>query len=145
MKLSQDIAAVLSEKASFWSFAVALRSAGMIENLSSRGPYTVFAPSNEAFQRLPGDAFHYLMGDKLKLKHVLSFHVASGHMLVKNLRHGDLSMLQGGTAQVRISGGSVEINGARVLGAESLATNGVVHRIDALLLPRGVTLLPNAA
>jgi uncharacterized surface protein with fasciclin (FAS1) repeats len=142
---SKSIFELTSEGPSFSVIAAALRKAGMVDVLSGRGPFTVFAPSDQAFKKLPHGALEALMKDKAKLKAVLNYHIAAGRLLLKNLRPGDLMTLEGGYVRLKMAGGIVEVNGARIMGADVLAVNGIMHIIDAILLPKNVRLLTEAA
>jgi uncharacterized surface protein with fasciclin (FAS1) repeats len=144
-KPTKNIAEIAAEGASFSTLAAGLKAAGLVDTLTGTGPFTVFAPSDEAFKKLPHGALDALIKDKAKLKAVLSYHVVAGRMLAKDIKSGDVKTVEGSTLQIKAAGGSVEVNGARVLGADVMATNGVVHIIDAVLLPKNVKLLAEAA
>jgi uncharacterized surface protein with fasciclin (FAS1) repeats len=124
----------------FSSLAAALKAAGLLETLAGKGPFTVFAPSDDAFKKLPTGALEALLKDTAKLKSVLTYHVVSGHVLAKDLKSGDVKTLEGSSVHVKLSGAHVEINGAHVTKADVEATNGVIHVIDAVLLPKSVSL-----
>jgi uncharacterized surface protein with fasciclin (FAS1) repeats len=141
----QNIAEIVSEGNAFSTLAAGLKEAGLIDMLAGSGPFTVFLPSDEAFKKLPHGAIDALMKDKAKLKTVLSYHVVAGHWLAKNLKPGNLKCMEGSALQIKISGASIEVNEARVLGADVMATNGVVHIVDAVLLPKNVKLISEAA
>lgn len=144
-KPSKNIAEMACEIASFSALAAGIKEVGLIDTLAGPGPFTVFVPSDEVFKKLPHGALDALMKDKVKLKEVLSYHVVMGRMLAKDLKAGDLKTVDGSMLHVKVSGASVEINGARILGADVMATNGVIHIIDAVLLPKNVKLLAEAA
>jgi uncharacterized surface protein with fasciclin (FAS1) repeats len=144
-KPSKNIAEMASEIASFSALAAGLKEVGLVDTLAGTGPFTVFAPSDEAFKKLPHGALDALMKDKVKLKAVLSHHVVLGRMLAKDLKAGDLKAVDGSMLHVKVSGASVEISGARILGADVLAANGVIHIIDVVLSPKNVKLLAEAA
>jgi uncharacterized surface protein with fasciclin (FAS1) repeats len=144
-KPSKNIVEMAREIASFSALAAGIKEVGLVDTLAGTGPFTVFAPSDEAFKKLPHGALDALMKDKVKLKAVLSYHVVMGRMLAKDLKAGDLKAVHGSMLHVKVSGAAVEINGARILGADVMATNGVIHIIDAVLLPKNVKLLAEAA
>jgi uncharacterized surface protein with fasciclin (FAS1) repeats len=139
-KPCKSIAEIASEGIAFTTLAAGLKEAGLVDTLSGTGPFTVFAPSDEAFKKLPYGAIDALMKDKAKLKAVLAYHVVAGHMLAK-----DLKSMEGNSLHIKMAGSSAEVNGARILGADIMATNGVVHIIDAVLLPKNITLMAEAA
>jgi uncharacterized surface protein with fasciclin (FAS1) repeats len=144
-KPCKSIAEIASEGIAFTTLAAGLKEAGLVDTLSGTGPFTVFAPSDEAFKKLPYGAIDALMKDKAKLKAVLAYHVVAGHMLAKDLKSGDLKSMEGNSLHIKMAGSSAEVNGARILGADIMATNGVVHIIDAVLLPKNITLMAEAA
>jgi uncharacterized surface protein with fasciclin (FAS1) repeats len=141
----KNIAEIASEGTAFTTLAAGLKEAGLVDTLAEAGPFTVFAPSDEAFKKLPYGAIDALMKDKAKLKVVLAYHVVAGHMLAKDLKSGDLKSMEGNSLHIKMSGSSAEVNGARILGADVMATNGVLHIIDAVLLPKNIQLMAEAA
>jgi uncharacterized surface protein with fasciclin (FAS1) repeats len=128
----------------FTKFVEALKAAGLIETLSGKGPFTVFAPVDTAFGRLPAGAYEALLKDTTKLKAVLNYHVVSGTFMTNDVRTGEMMTLQGGTFTASASP-DVKVNGSRVTQADIVATNGVIHAIDAVLVPRHLQLLAAAA
>jgi uncharacterized surface protein with fasciclin (FAS1) repeats len=104
--------------------------------LTSKGPFTVFAPTDEAFQKLPPGALDALLKDTAKLKAVLSYHVVAGHVEAKEAKSGELATLQGTTLTAVASSSGLQINGARVKQTDIAATNGVIHAIDAVIVPK---------
>ncbi len=144
-KPSKNIAQLASEGAAFTTLAAGLKAAGLTEILAGAGPFTVFAPTDAAFKNLPHGALDALLKDKAKLKAVLTYHVVKGHLLAKDLKAGEHSTVEGSVLHLKVSGAAVEVNGAHVSGADVLATNGVIHAIDAVLLPKNVKLLAEAA
>jgi uncharacterized surface protein with fasciclin (FAS1) repeats len=128
----------------FTTFVAGFKAAGLIETLSGKGPFTVFAPTDEAFKRLPAGAYEVLLKDTAKLKAVLSYHVVSGTFVTKDVRTGEMMTLQGSTFTASASP-DVKVNGSRVTQADIVATNGVIHAIDAVLVPKHLQLLAAAA
>ena len=115
------------------------------DKLTGKGPFTVFAPTDEAFKKLPPGALEALLKDSAKLKAVLSYHVVVGHMLAKDVKSGDMMTLQGSPLTASVSSSGVHVNGAHVKQADIVATNGVVHVIDAVIMPKNWQLLAAAA
>jgi uncharacterized surface protein with fasciclin (FAS1) repeats len=118
----------------------ALTAADLVTTLEAAGPFTVFAPTNKAFSALPAGVLSALIKpeNKDKLVEVLKYHVASGEVLSTDLKNGEqITTLEGQSVNVTIDGTSVKVNDASVTQANVLATNGVVHIIDAVLLPPG--------
>jgi uncharacterized surface protein with fasciclin (FAS1) repeats len=127
------------------TFNAALKAAGLFDVLSAKGPFTVFAPTDTAFAKLPSGAWDSLLKDTTRLKAVLSYHVIAGHLLAKDLKSGEVTTLQGSTLAAVVSPADVHVNGARITHADLVATNGIVHSIDAVILPKGWQLQAIAA
>lgn len=126
------------------TFVASLKAAGMIQALSGKGPFTVFVPTDEAFKKLSPGAYEALLKDQAKLKAVLNYHVVSGTFMAKDVRPGEVMTLQGSTLTATGSP-NVTVNGARVTQADVIATNGVIHAIDAVIVPKHLQLLAAAA
>jgi uncharacterized surface protein with fasciclin (FAS1) repeats len=126
-------------------FAAAVQAAGLIDTLAARGPFTVFAPTDEAFKKLPPGAYDALLRDPAKLKAVLNYHVISGFFNARDVKPREVMTLQGSTLTAAVSAWEVRVNGARVTQADIVATNGVVHGIEAVILPKNWQLLAAAA
>jgi len=129
----------------FTTFAGAVNAAGLTAELGAKGPFTVFAPTDEAFKKLPAGAYDSLLRDTGKLKAVLNYHVVSGHFMSRDLKSGELTTAQGTSLTAVVSSSDVRVNGARVTKADMVATNGIVHAIDAVILPKNWQLLAAAA
>lgn len=122
------------------TLVTALAAADLVTALEAAGPFTVFAPTNKAFDNLPAGVLTNLLKpeNKNKLADVLKYHVASGEVLSADLKNGEqIATLEGQKVNVTIDGSSVKVNTASVTQADVLATNGAVHVIDAVLLPPG--------
>jgi uncharacterized surface protein with fasciclin (FAS1) repeats len=137
---TKNIVEMAVDAGSFTTLAAGLKEAGLLETLRGKGPFTVFAPSDDAFKKLPHGALEALLKDKAKLKAVLTYHVVGGHLLSKDLKSGDVKTVEGGSVHVTVAGSKVQINGAHVATADLLASNGVIHVIDAVMLPKNVQL-----
>ena len=129
----------------FTTLLAGIKSAGLADKLTEKGPFTVFAPTDEAFKKLAPGALEALLKDSAKLKAVLSYHVVAGHMLAKDMKSGDMMTLQGSPLTASVSSSGVHVNGAHVKQADIVATNGVVHVIDAVIMPKNWQLLAAAA
>jgi uncharacterized surface protein with fasciclin (FAS1) repeats len=129
----------------FSSFASCVKAAGLTDALAAKGPFTLFAPTDEAFKKLPSGAYDALLKDSAKLKAVLNYHVVPGFFMSRDVKAGEVMTLQGTTLTAAISSGDLRVNGARVMQADIVATNGVVHTIDAVILPKNWQLLAAAA
>ncbi|MCW7540788.1 fasciclin domain-containing protein [Aquabacterium sp. A7-Y] len=109
--------------------------AGLSETLRAAGPYTVFAPSDEAFKQLPPATLEALGKDKERLKAVLAYHIVPGKMDAAQVQNGSVKTLQGGELALARSGTFVTVEDAMVQQADVPASNGVVHVIDRVLMP----------
>ena len=112
-----------------------LKSAGLQDALSQAGPYTMFAPSNDAFKALPQKTLDDLAKDPARLKAVLSYHVAPGKLMAKEIKAGPVKSLHGGNVVLSKAGDFVLVEEAMVQQADIAATNGVIHMIDRVLTP----------
>ena len=129
----------------FTTFAAAINAAGLTAELAGKGPFTVFAPTDEAFKKLPAGAYDNLLKDTGKLKAVLNYHVVSGYLMARDLKSGELATAQGTSLTAVVSSSDVRVNGARVTKADIVATNGIVHAVDMVILPKNWQLLAAAA
>jgi uncharacterized surface protein with fasciclin (FAS1) repeats len=112
-----------------------INDAGLADTLRGAGPYTVFAPTDEAFKAVPAATLEALAKDKERLKAVLTYHVVAGQMMAADVKNGPAKTLQGGNVALSKSGTFVTIEDAVVTQADVTATNGVVHVIDRVLMP----------
>jgi transforming growth factor-beta-induced protein len=120
----------------FKTLATALQAAGLVETLKGPGPFTVFAPSDEAFAKLPVGTLEALLKDKQRLSAVLTYHVVPGRIMAADVvKMTAAKTFQGSSLAIRADNG-VTIDGARVVKADIQAGNGVIHVIDAVLIPR---------
>lgn len=142
---SKDIVGAAIAAGNFATFISAVKTAGLTDTLTGKGPFTVFAPTDEAFKKLPAGALDALIKDTAKLKAVLSYHVVKGHVLAKDVKPGEMMTVQGTPLVASISSSGVNVNGARVEQADIVATNGVIHVIDAVIMPKSWQLLAAAA
>jgi uncharacterized surface protein with fasciclin (FAS1) repeats len=134
----KTIVQIAAEAGSFNTLVAAVKAAGLAETLQGEGPFTVFAPSDAAFAKLPAGTVEGLLADKEKLASILTFHVVSGKVMA-----GDIVKAQGATPttvngqplDIVVRDGKVYVNGAQVVTADIVATNGVIHVIDSVLLP----------
>jgi len=129
----------------FTTWVAGIKAAGLTDTLTGKGPFTVFAPTDEAFKKLPSGALDALLKDTAKLKAILNYHVVTGHILAKNMTSVDVMTVQGSPLTAVVSSSGVQVNGARVKQADITATNGVIHAIDAVIMPRNWQLLAAAA
>jgi uncharacterized surface protein with fasciclin (FAS1) repeats len=142
---SKDILDTAIAAGNFTTFVSAVKTAGLTDTLTGKGPFTVFAPADEAFKKLPSGALEALIKDTAKLKAVLSYHVIKGHVLAKDVKSGEVMTVQGSPLMASVPSSGVEVNGVRVKQADIIATNGVIHMIDAVIMPKNWQLLAAAA
>jgi len=133
---SKNIVDTVGAGSHFTTFAAAINAAGLTGDLAAKGPFTVFAPTDEAFKKLPAGAYDNLLKDAGKLKAILNYHVVSGHLMARDLKSGEVATAQGTPLTASVSSSDVRVNGARVTQADTVATNGIVHAIDAVILPK---------
>ena len=132
----KDIVTVALEAGSFTTLATALEAAGLVETLQGEGPFTVFAPSDEAFAKLPAGTVEALLQDKEKLTRILTSHVGGGEGAsgeVVNLT--EATTLAGIEASIEVKDGEVWVGGAKVTTVDIQASNGIIHVIDRVMLP----------
>lgn len=133
---SSNIVEVAAEAGVFQTLLAALEAAGLDDVLKSDGPFTVFAPTDEAFAALPEGTVEALLQDLDALRAILTYHVAEGKVMAAQVVDMDtVPTLQGGTLPVSAYGGTVRIGDAAVTTADVEASNGVIHIIDTVLIP----------
>ncbi|MGA2524198.1 MAG: fasciclin domain-containing protein [Candidatus Bathyarchaeia archaeon] len=125
----------------FKTLVTAIKAAGLVDTLKGPGPFTVFAPTDEAFAKLPKGALDMLLKDTAKLKDVLTFHVAEGKMTAADLaKHEYLQALNGGELKIDAKTWhlhkNIKVNGANIIKPDLMVDNGVCHAIDAVLMPK---------
>ena len=134
----KNIVQVAVEAGSFNTLVTAVKAAGLVETLSGPGPFTVFAPTDAAFAKLPAGTIEALLADKAKLTSILTYHVVSGKVMASDIvkAHGATpSTVNGLPLDIVVKDGKVYVNGTQVITADIQASNGVIHVIDAVLLP----------
>lgn len=136
MHSGKDIVDTAVAAGQFKTLAKALGEAGLVSTLKGKGPFTVFAPTDEAFEKLPQGALENLLKDKEQLRKVLTYHVVAGKVMAKDIKPGDVKTVDGQTVALSTEGGKVMINDAQVIKADIPASNGVIHVIDKVLLPK---------
>lgn len=134
--LAADIVDTATSAGSFKVFVAALRAAGFTETLKTTGPYTVFAPSDEAFAKLPKGTWDAILKDKAKLAKVLAYHVVPGKILVAEVKPGNIKTIEGDAIHIDSDNGKVTVENANVTQSDVMADNGVIHEIDAVVLPK---------
>ncbi len=131
----KDIVDTAVAAGSFNTLAKLLTDAGLVETLKGEGPFTVFAPTDEAFAAVPADTLAALGADKALLAKVLTYHVVPGKVMAADIAAGDVATVAGPTVKLSVVDGKVMVNDATVVTADVAASNGVIHVIDKVLLP----------
>ena len=136
---TKDIVDTAVSAGSFNTLAAALEAAGLVETLKGKGPFTVFAPTDQAFAKLPEGTLKSLLKpeNKQKLTSILTYHVVAGNVKAADvIKLSSAKTLNGQSVTVKAVRGKVLINGATVVKADIAATNGTIHVIDTVLMPK---------
>ena len=139
MTKQSDIVDTAVAAGNFKTLAAALQAAGLVDTLKGKGPFTVFAPTDEAFAKLPAGTLEELLKpeNKAKLTSILTYHVVAGKVLAKDVvKLSEAKTVQGSSAKISVDGGAVKVDGANVLKTDICCSNGVIHVIDAVILPK---------
>jgi uncharacterized surface protein with fasciclin (FAS1) repeats len=132
---AKDIVDTAIAAGNFNTLATALKAAGLVETLKGAGPFTVFAPTDAAFAKIPKAQLDALLADKAKLTAVLTYHVVPGKVMSKDVKAGMVKTVQGSSLTVATMGG-VKVDHANVIAVDIVADNGVIHIIDTVILPK---------
>ena len=135
-----DIVETAVSNGSFKTLTAALQAAGLVETLKGKGPYTVFAPTDEAFKKLPAGTVETLLKpeNKAQLQKVLTYHVVSGNVMSGDLKGKttNAKTVEGSAVRIDASGNAVKVDDAVVTQADVSASNGVIHVIDRVIMPK---------
>ena len=133
---SKDIVDTAVEAGSFKTLAAALQAADLISTLKSEGPFTVFAPTDAAFAKIPKADLDALLSDKRALTEVLTYHVVSGKVMAADVvKLTQAKTVEGAPVKIKVVDGKVMINNANVSATDIAASNGVIHVIDTVIMP----------
>ncbi len=135
----KTIAQVASESPDFETLVAALKAAGLVETLQGPGPFTVFAPSDAAFAKLPAGTVEALLADRAQLAAVLTYHVLAGTVMAADdvkSNGGTPATVNGQPLRIVVRDGKVYVNDAQVVTTDIKASNGVIHVIDGVLMPK---------
>lgn len=132
---AKDIVDTAVAAGSFKTLATALQAAGLVDTLKGKGPFTVFAPTDEAFAKVPKADLDALLKDKAKLTAVLTYHVVPGTVMAKDVKAGKVKTVQGSELTVSTMGG-VKVDAANVVKTDIVTDNGVIHVIDSVIMPK---------
>ncbi len=138
-KATKDIVAVAASNDSFTTLVAAVKAAGLVETLQSKGPFTVFAPTDEAFAKLPAGTLESLLKpeNRQQLVDILTYHVVSGAVYAKDAaKLSKAATVQGGDIKISARNNNVMVDNARIVATDIKASNGVIHVIDTVILPK---------
>ena len=124
------------ENGSFTTLVKAVTAAGLVDTLSGTGPFTVFAPTDEAFAKIPAETLNTVLADKAQLTKILTYHVVSGKVMAADVTEmTSATTVEGSDISIKVVDGKVMINDATVVMADVECSNGVIHVIDSVLMP----------
>ncbi len=130
-----DIVDTAISAGQFKTLVKAVQEAGLVDTLKGKGPFTVFAPTDEAFAKLPAGTLEALLMDKEKLAAILTYHVVPGKVMASQVKAGQVKTVQGQSLTVTTKNGAVMVDEAKVVKTDIAASNGVIHVIDTVVLP----------
>ena len=133
--MAQDIVDTAVKAGNFKTLVAAVQAAGLVDTLKGPGPFTVFAPTDEAFAKIPKATLDGLLADKAALTEVLTYHVVPGKVMASDVKAGAVKTVQGQDITVSTSMG-VMVDQSKVIATDVAASNGVIHAIDTVLMPK---------
>ena len=131
-----DIVDTAKSAGSFNTLVTAVQAAGLVDTLKGPGPFTVFAPTDEAFAKIPKAQLEALLQDKAALIKVLTYHVVPGAVMAKEVKAGPVNTVEGSALTISTNDGKVKVDSANVVATDIVADNGVIHVIDAVVMPK---------
>lgn len=133
--MAQDIVDTAVKAGNFTTLVAAVKAAGLVDTLKGPGPFTVFAPTDAAFAKVPKATLDALLADKAALTKVLTYHVVPGKVMAADVRAGKVKTVQGQELTLTTTNG-VMVDNAKVVATDVAASNGVIHAIDTVLMPK---------
>ena len=135
----KDLVAVAAGADNFKTLVAAVKAAGLVETLQGKGPFTIFAPTDAAFAKLPAGTVESLLKpeNRDKLVAILTYHVVPGKVLAADVKTMEAKTVQGQSVKIAVSGSGVTVDNAKVVKTDVMAENGVIHVIDTVILPKG--------
>jgi len=135
--MKKDIVDTAVAAGDFSTLVTAVKAAGLVETLKGEGPFTVFAPTDAAFAKVPTETLNALLADKAALANVLTYHVVAGKVMAADVvKLTSAVTVQGQSVSIAVKDGKVYVDGAQVVATDIKASNGVIHVIDAVILPK---------
>ncbi len=139
--MKKTIIDTLAAAGNFKTLLTVLKTASFMDTLRTPGPYTLFAPTDAVFERMTPSQLKMLLKDIRRLKTIVTYHVISGVVATKDVKSGELRTVEGNSLTAEVGAdGAVSMNGSKVLQGDILASNGRIHAIDGLLLPKSLRL-----
>jgi uncharacterized surface protein with fasciclin (FAS1) repeats len=135
MAADKDIVDTAIDAGSFKTLVTALQAAGLVDTLKGKGPFTVFAPTDEAFAKIPKAKLDALLADKAKLTRVLTYHVVAGKVMAADVKAGPVKSVEGSNIKISTKHG-VMVDKSKVVKTDIVASNGVIHVIDTVMMPK---------
>ena len=134
-----DIVDTAVKAGSFKTLVAAVKAADLVKTLKSEGPFTVFAPTDEAFAKLPKGTLDSLLKpeNKKKLQDILTYHVVAAKVPAAKVASGKVKMVNGKNIKVKVASGKVTVNKANVIKTDIMTSNGIIHVIDKVIIPKG--------
>jgi len=132
----KDIIDIASSAGSFNTLVVAIKKAGLVETLKGKGPFTVFAPNDEAFAKIPQAQLDSILADNALLTKILTYHVVAGKVMAADVKAGEVQTVQGDNITITLSNDNVLVDEAHVITTDIEASNGVIHVIDSVMIPQ---------
>jgi uncharacterized surface protein with fasciclin (FAS1) repeats len=120
---------------SFNTLVTAIQKAGLVDTLKGKGPFTVFAPTDAAFAKIPKAQLDALLADKAMLTKVLTYHVVAGKVMAADVKAGSVKSVEGEMLNITTDNGGVQVDKANVVKTDIVASNGVIHVIDSVMMP----------
>lgn len=133
--MAQDIVDTAVKAGNFATLVTAVKAAGLVDTLKGPGPFTVFAPTDAAFAKVPKATLDALLADKAALAKVLTYHVVPGKVMAADVRAGKVKTVEGQELTITTKSG-VMVDNAKVVATDVVASNGVIHAIDTVLMPK---------
>ncbi len=133
---AMDIVDTAVAAGSFNTLVAAVKQAGLVETLKSKGPFTVFAPTDAAFAKIPKNQLDAILADKATLTKILTYHVVPGKVVAAEVKPGPVKTAQGSSMNVSVANGAVMVDKAKVVKTDIVASNGVIHVIDSVIVPQ---------
>jgi len=133
---AKSIVEIASSNPDFSTLVTAVTKADLVQTLSGPGPFTVFAPTNAAFAKVPADQLSAILADKAQLTKILTYHVVSGKVLAGDLQPTQMvKTVEGQDLDIKVTNGAATVNGCNIVKTDIEASNGVIHVIDCVLIP----------